>query len=140
MGALTGRGRLLEDLRYIRTLYFAPKLLVNYITCILLQKAGPPSYRVLDDVYFGFEERRSLCYYFAHLSSWYVAYYYANCAFLTLVLPPQLGSCYCLTASFLKNSTCAPWMMMMMIFFIYQGFSGYIGKQWYGSCSTRKNQ
>jgi len=50
------------------------KIIKINLLCIyslyILQKDGPPTYTILEDVYFGFEERRSLCYYFAHLSSW----------------------------------------------------------------------
>jgi nuclear pore complex protein Nup214 len=34
------------------------------------QKEGPPSYSIMDDIYFGFNEDRVLCYYFSYIPAW----------------------------------------------------------------------
>ena len=34
------------------------------------QKEGPPSYSIMDDIYFGFNEDRELCYYFSYIPTW----------------------------------------------------------------------
>ncbi|XP_066923765.1 nuclear pore complex protein Nup214-like [Clytia hemisphaerica] len=42
------------------------------VVMVATKKDGPATYTMLDDIYFGFEEGRKLCYYFSHITQWNV--------------------------------------------------------------------